>query len=63
METIKQILMRRDNMTESDADDLIQQAYEAFYDYVAAGDNNYAEDVCSEFFGLDPDYLEELLTL
>lgn len=63
MESIKQILMRRDNMTELDADNLIQEAFEAFYDYLAAGDIEYAEAVCAEYFGLEPDYLDELILL
>ena len=61
--SIKQILMTRDNMIERDADDLIQQAYEAFHDYLVSGDTDYAENVCSEYFGLEPDYLEELIDI
>lgn len=54
-ETIKQILMRRDGMTATDADDLINEARGA----VAEGQD--PEEVCEEYFGLDPDYIWELL--
>lgn len=54
-ETIKQILMRRDGMTATDADDLINEAREA----VAEGQD--PEEVCQEYFGLEPDYIWELL--
>lgn len=54
-ETIKQILMRRDGMTATDADDLINEAREA----VAEGQD--PEEVCEEYFGLEPDYIWELL--
>ena len=54
-ETIKQILMRRDGMTATDADDLINEAREV----VAEGQD--IEEVCQEYFGLEPDYIWELL--
>jgi hypothetical protein len=54
-ETIKQILMRRDGMTATDADDLINEAREA----VAEGQD--PEEVCYDYFGLEPDYIWELL--
>ena len=61
--SIKQILMTRDNMTSSNADDLIQQAFEAFYDYLASDEPENAENVCSEYFGLEPNYLEKLIDI
>lgn len=61
METIKEILIRRDQMTEEDADALIQDALEAFYDYLAANDEASAYQVCEEYFCLEPDYLDELM--
>lgn len=54
-ETIKQILMRRDGMTAEDAQDLIDEAKQA----VAEGMD--PEEACEEFFGLEPDYIWELL--
>ena len=54
-ESIKQILMRRDGMSAEDADELIEEAKEA----VIEGQD--PEEVCAEYFGLEPDYIWELL--
>jgi hypothetical protein len=59
--SIKQILIDRDGMSPEDADDLITEAQEALEDYLAEGDEASAYNVCEEFFGLEPDYLDELL--
>ncbi|MDA3807221.1 MAG: hypothetical protein PF440_04825 [Thiomicrorhabdus sp.] len=61
IESIKSILMRRDNLSAREAKDLIQSAFEAFHDYLAVGDDESAYQVCSEYFGLEPDYLTELI--
>jgi hypothetical protein len=55
--------MRRDNLSEQHAKELIQNAFEAFHDYLAVGDEESAYEVCSEYFGLEPDYLTELTDL
>ena len=47
--------MRRDGMTAEDAQDLIDEAKQA----VAEGMD--PEEACEEFFGLEPDYIWELL--
>lgn len=60
-ETIKQILIRRDNMTADEADDLIAEAIEAMEEYLAENDTESAYNICSEYFGLEPDYLDELI--
>ena len=54
-ESIKQILMRRDGMSADEAEELIQEAREA----VAEGRD--PEEVCYDYFGLEPDYTWELL--
>ena len=61
MQSIKEILMRRDNMSAESADELIRQAKESLQEYLAAGDMESAYDICSDYFGLEPDYLMELL--
>lgn len=61
METIKQILMRRDGMSAEDAQELIDEARYAMYDALERGDQDEAENVCQDWFGLEPDYLMELL--
>ena len=59
METIKEVLMRRDGMSEEEADDLIAEAKEDLNDRLYKGE--YPDDICQEYFGLEPDYLMELL--
>jgi hypothetical protein len=56
METLKQIFMRRDNMTAEEADNLISEMREE----VTAGVD--PEEVLQEH-GLEPDYMFELLDL
>jgi hypothetical protein len=48
-------------MSPTAAQDLIDEAQEALEDYLAEGDEASAYNVCEEFFGLEPDYLDELL--
>lgn len=54
-ENLKQILMHRDGMSADEAEELIQEAREA----VAEGQD--PEEVCYDYFGLEPDYVWELL--
>lgn len=56
-ETIKQILMRRGSMSSDEADELIQTAKERVLD----GED--PEMVLEEEFGLEPDYIFELLEI
>lgn len=58
---IKQILIDRDDMTEHEADNLIQEAINAMKEYLADGNIQSAYDTCVECFGLQPDYLPEEL--
>lgn len=61
MERIKEILMRRDGMTSEEADDLIEAAQEDFDRRLNEGDMSILDDFCQEWFGLEPDYLDEFL--
>jgi len=61
MESIKQILMRRDSMTSSEAEALITEAQDQLEEYLSEGDEASAYNICQEFFNLEPDYLDELL--
>ena len=54
-ETIVQILMRRDGMTLEDAEEQLAEAREA----VRHGED--PEEVLLDYFGLEPDYIFELL--
>tara|TARA_R110000737_G_scaffold304143_1_gene311413 strand:+ start:60 stop:245 length:186 start_codon:yes stop_codon:yes gene_type:complete len=60
METIKEVLMERDEMTAEAAEDLIAEAQAEFDSLVAEGDTESAEQICSDWFGLEPDFLIEL---
>lgn len=51
METIRSILRTRDNSSESDIDDLFAAATDDIADGIDP------EDVLSDTFGLEPDYL------
>lgn len=59
--SIKEILMKRDNMSKEDAEDLIKSAEEALQEYLDEGDICSAEEICAEYFGLEPDYIDELI--
>ena len=61
METLKEILMRRDNITAQDAEELIQNAREDLHDRLAANEYVDDSDFMAEWFGLEPDYIMELL--
>ena len=58
---IKLILMERDDMTETDADELIKDAQDSLNRRLERGDMQGAEAVCEDWFGLEPDYLDELI--
>jgi hypothetical protein len=61
MSRIKSILIKRDGMTPAEADELIAEAQDQLNEYLAAGQEDQAYDICAEFFGLEPDYIDELL--
>jgi len=56
---IKQILMERDEMSEKEADDLIVECKADLNERLADGE--MPMDICEEYFGLEPDYLMELM--
>jgi len=59
--SIKQILMDRDRMSAHQAEELIAEAQVQMSEYLAEEDYDSAYDICREFFGLEPDYFDELL--
>lgn len=59
MGTIKEVLIERDGMSAMDADILIEEARQELHKRLEAGENAY--DICAEYFGLEPDYLIELM--
>lgn len=58
-ESIKEVLMKRDGMSAEEADNLIQAARDALSERLAEGDLPF--DICQEWFGLEPDYIMELV--
>lgn len=58
---IKKILMERDGVTEAEAIEQIEEAIETFNEYLESGDTESAHDICQECFGLEPDYLFEIM--
>ena len=61
MDDIKSILMERDNMTSAEADALIKEAQIEMDNLLAEGNLNAAERICEDWFGLEPDYIMELI--
>ena len=59
MLSIVEVLMKRDGMTKEDAEELVQQAKEDMQKRFALGE--MPDDICEEWFGLEPDYIMELL--
>ena len=59
--SIKNVLMKRDKISEEIADELIDDATGALMDCLDEGDMERAENICGEYFGLEPDYLLELM--
>ena len=57
--SIKEVLMNRDNMTSNEADDLINEAKENLHERLENGEMPF--DICEEWFGLEPDYIMELM--
>lgn len=62
METLKQVLMCRDGLTDSQAQELIDEA-KADLDDTMNDPHFDVDDFMSEWFGLEPDYFIELVDL
>jgi hypothetical protein len=59
---IKRILMQRDGMSSEEADELIAEAKAELKNRLENGDIFELDaEICEEFFGLEPDYIFELL--
>lgn len=61
METIKQVLMNRDEISAEEADEIINDALEDARMRLDNGES--IEDICEEFFGLEPDFFTEFLAM
>jgi hypothetical protein len=59
--TIINILMDRDGLTREEALASYREGISAFMEYLEAGDLTAAMDICEEFWGLEPDYLDDIM--
>lgn len=57
--SIADILMERDGMTEKEAIAVVQEGQRELHERIAAGEMPF--DFCEQEFGLEPDYLDELI--
>ena len=53
--------MRRDGMTDLEAEIEVDEAKEQLSKYLELGDIESAYNICEECFGLEPDYIRELM--
>jgi len=53
--------MERDGLTQKEAIDSYNEGLSALNEYLEAGDISSAHDVCEEFWGLEPDYLDDMI--
>lgn len=61
MDTVKNILMKRDGMTEEEAEILCDDVREEMMACIERGDYTDAEDIFESALGLEPDYLTDFL--
>ena len=53
--------MQRDDLSDKEAEELVQQARDQMHWYLQQGDMDSAYHICEEYFGLEPDYLTQLM--
>ncbi len=61
MKTIREVLVKRDHITEEEADSLILAAKISLDHYLTNNDLNSADNICQEYFGLEQDYIMDLM--
>ena len=59
MDSLKEVLMERDELTEVEAETAISDAREKFMERLADGEMPF--DFMEEEFGLEPDYLDTFI--
>ena len=57
--SIKKVLMERDGMSEEEADSEIKAARDDLDERLGKGEQPF--DICADWFGLEPDYIEDLI--
>ena len=61
MKQIVEILMRRDGISEVEAENLIEDCMEEMQDAIMRGNYQECEDILASYLGLEPDYLDTFL--
>lgn len=62
MNRVVKILMERDGLTDEEAKSELEMNREELYEAIHDGeDTEYVEDLFSELFGLEPDYIFDVL--
>jgi len=59
MNEIIKVLMERDGLTQTEAKKEFKEAQDELNRRLASGEDCY--DICEEYFGLEPDYLMDLI--
>ena len=59
LRSLKQVLMERDEMSSEEADAEIAACTKDLHERLDDGEMPF--DICAEWFGLEPDYLDELM--
>jgi len=57
--SLLQVVIEIDGMLEEDAKKLLEAVKEVLLDRIENGEVAY--DICEEYFGLEPDYLDDLI--
>ena len=58
---VRSILIERDRMLPEEADALIREFREEALGYIESGDFLGIDDLVEDYFGLEPDYLDDLI--
>ena len=61
MNQVVKVLMERDDMTRSEAEERVAEVQELLEDAVNAGSYNQAEDILADELGLEMDYIFDLI--
>jgi hypothetical protein len=61
MSDLKLVLMKRDEITSDEADDLIKAARDELFELIDQGEIEEAENICENHFGLEADFIMELM--
>ena len=59
MSELQTVLMQRDGLTETEAAEQIAECRADFNDRIASG--GYPDEILQEYFGLEPDYIFDLM--